>query len=117
MKLLSIFAVSWFVSLTAISAFAQAAKYPPPLVESMMSKNAAIAFAKSAPSNATETTIEPMPATLETQFALSALPPAMRDQATVYLLDPKKGYQLYRKGNERCDLSCRAHCLGTGQLS
>ncbi len=98
MKLLSIFAVSWFVSLTAISAFAQAAKYPPPLVESMMSKNAAIAFAKSAPSNATETTIEPMPATLETQFALSALPPAMRDQATVYLLDPKKGYQLYRKG-------------------
>jgi hypothetical protein len=47
---------------------------------------------------ATETTIEQMPAKLETQFAQSALPPAMRDQATVYLLDPKKGYQLSRQG-------------------
>jgi hypothetical protein len=50
------------------------------------------------PIQATETTIEQMPAKLETQFALSALPPAMRDQATVYLLDPKKGYQLSRQG-------------------
>jgi hypothetical protein len=45
-----------------------------------------------------ETTIEQMPPKLETQFALSALPPAVRDQATVYLLDPKKGYQLSRQG-------------------
>ena len=45
-----------------------------------------------------ETTIEQMPAKLETQLALSALPPAMRDQATVYLLDPKKGYRLSRQG-------------------
>ena len=43
-------------------------------------------------------TVEPMPAELETQFALSALPPALRDQATVYLLDPEKGYQLSRQG-------------------
>jgi len=49
-------------------------------------------------SQATETTIEQMPAKLETQFALSALPPALRDSATVYLLDPKKGYQLSRQG-------------------
>jgi hypothetical protein len=42
-------------------------------------------------SQATETTIAPMPAELETRFALSALPPALRDKATVYLLDPKKG--------------------------
>src|ERR1700687_3881102 len=97
MKLLSVFAVSWFVSLTAISAFAQAAKYPPP-GEYMTSKDAEIALAKSAPSQATETTIEQMPATLETQFALSALPPALRGQATVYLLDPRKGYQLSRQG-------------------
>jgi len=48
-----------------------------------------------------ETTIEQMPAKLETQLALSALPPAMRDQATVYLLDPKKGYQLSRQGTRR----------------
>ena len=39
-----------------------------------------------------------MPAKLETQFALSALPPALRGQATVYLLDPEKGYQLSRQG-------------------
>ncbi len=50
------------------------------------------------PGQATETTIEQMPAKLETQFALSALPPALRDQATVYLLDPKTGYQLSRQG-------------------
>jgi hypothetical protein len=46
----------------------------------------------------TGTTIEQMPAKLETHFALSALPPAMRDQATVYLLDPNKGYRLSRQG-------------------
>src|SRR5260370_31036029 len=45
-----------------------------------------------------ETTIEQMPPKLETQYALSALPPAMRDQATVYLLDPKSSYQLTRQG-------------------
>jgi hypothetical protein len=46
-----------------------------------------------------DTTIEQLPHNLETKFALSALPPAMRDQATVYLLDPKKGYQLSRQGS------------------
>jgi hypothetical protein len=50
------------------------------------------------PSQAVETTVEQMPADLETQFALSALHAAMRNQATVYLLDPKKGYQLFRQG-------------------
>jgi len=44
------------------------------------------------------TALEQMPDKLETQFALSALPPAMREQATVYLLDPKKGYRLSRQG-------------------
>ncbi len=50
------------------------------------------------PCQATETTIEQMPAKLETQFALSAVPAALREQATVYLLDPKSGYQLSRQG-------------------
>ena len=50
------------------------------------------------PGQATETTIEQMPAKLETQFALSAVPPGLRDRATVYLLDPKKGYHLSRQG-------------------
>jgi hypothetical protein len=47
---------------------------------------------------ATDTTIEQMPAKLETQFALSAAPPGLRDKATVHLLDPRKGYQLSRHG-------------------
>jgi len=47
---------------------------------------------------AADTTIEQMPAKLEAQYALSALPLAMRDHGTVYLLDPKKGYRLSRQG-------------------
>src|SRR5882672_2658976 len=58
-----------------------------------------IGVGRSASSQTTETTIERMPAKLETQFALSALPPALRDQAIVLLLDPKKGYQLARQGS------------------
>ena len=50
------------------------------------------------PAQATETTIEPMSAKLETRFALSAVPPGLRDRATVYLLDPRKGYHLSRQG-------------------
>lgn len=44
------------------------------------------------------TTLDAMPAELETRFALSALPPALRDGATVYRLDPAAGYQLARQG-------------------
>lgn len=57
-----------------------------------------IAAISARPVQATETTLERMPAKLETRFALSALPPAMRGEATVYLLDPEKGYQLSRQG-------------------
>jgi hypothetical protein len=49
-------------------------------------------------SEAPGTVIEPMPVELETRFALSALPPALRDEATLYLLDPATGYQLSRQG-------------------
>ena len=42
--------------------------------------------------------LEKMPESLETRFALSALPPHLRDGATIYLLDPAKGYVLNRKG-------------------
>jgi hypothetical protein len=48
--------------------------------------------------HSTGTTIEQMPASLETRFALSAMPSALRDQASVYLLDPRNGYQLSRQG-------------------
>lgn len=47
---------------------------------------------------AAEPTLERMPAQLETRFALSALPPALRDKASVYLLDPGKGYELSKQG-------------------
>ena len=43
--------------------------------------------------------LERMPESLEARFALSAAPPHLRDAATVYLLDPAKGYVLNRKGS------------------
>jgi len=42
--------------------------------------------------------IEPLPRDLEIQLALSALPPHLRDNATVYLLNPDKGFEVARKG-------------------
>src|SRR5579862_635709 len=42
--------------------------------------------------------LEKMPVDLETDYALSALPPHLRSGATVYLLDPQKGYYIGRKG-------------------
>lgn len=43
--------------------------------------------------------LEKMPVDLETDFALSALPPHLRDAATVYLLDPEKGFFVARQGS------------------
>jgi len=43
--------------------------------------------------------LEKMPVALETDFALSALPPQLRPGATIYLLDPNKGYYIARKGS------------------
>jgi hypothetical protein len=42
--------------------------------------------------------IEPLPRDLEIQLALSALPPHLRDNATVYFLNPDKGFEVARKG-------------------
>jgi hypothetical protein len=42
--------------------------------------------------------IEPLPQDLEIQLALSALPPHLRDNATVYLLNPAQGFEVARKG-------------------
>jgi hypothetical protein len=42
--------------------------------------------------------LERMPEALESRYALSALPPHLRDGATVYLLNPEKGYVVSRKG-------------------
>ena len=42
--------------------------------------------------------VEPLPRDLEIQLALSALPPHLRDSATVYVLNPDKGFEVARKG-------------------
>jgi hypothetical protein len=44
--------------------------------------------------------LEKMPTSLEVRFALSALPPTLREKATVYVLDPVKGYVLERPGTD-----------------
>jgi hypothetical protein len=43
--------------------------------------------------------LDKMPVALETDYALSALPPHLRNNATVYLLDPEKGYYVARRGS------------------
>jgi hypothetical protein len=48
--------------------------------------------------------IERMPEALENRFALSAAPSHLRENATIYLLDPANGYGLSRRGTNgiRC---------------
>lgn len=45
------------------------------------------------------TPLDKMPPDLETALSLSALPPHLRAQATVYLLDPAKGFYMARRGS------------------
>ncbi|HEY1407113.1 MAG TPA: hypothetical protein VF857_10930, partial [Spirochaetota bacterium] len=42
--------------------------------------------------------IDPLQKDLEIQLALSALPPHLRDKATVYIQNPDKGFEVARKG-------------------
>src|SRR6266566_5405010 len=44
--------------------------------------------------------IEPLPRDLEIQLALSALPPHLRDNATVYVLSPDMGFEVARTGDD-----------------
>ena len=46
----------------------------------------------------TDSQLEKMPVDLERDYALSALPPHLRKEATVYLLDPAKGYYIEKNG-------------------
>jgi hypothetical protein len=48
--------------------------------------------------NPADTKLEKMPVDLERDYALSSLPPHLRNDATVYLLDPAKGYYMAKKG-------------------
>jgi hypothetical protein len=51
-----------------------------------------------AQSQASPLKVEKMPEPLEARFALSAAPPDLREKATVYILDPTKGYALSHQG-------------------
>src|SRR5581483_5787715 len=42
--------------------------------------------------------VDALPRDLEIQLALSALPPHLRDNATVYVLNPDKGFEIARQG-------------------
>src|SRR5215470_3191086 len=48
--------------------------------------------------NTTLVPLNKMPRDLEVRYALSALPPHLRADATTYVLDPDKGYELNHKG-------------------
>jgi hypothetical protein len=48
--------------------------------------------------NSKASKVERLPRDLEIQLALSALPPHLRDSATVYVLNPDKGFEVARKG-------------------
>src|SRR6266568_2095677 len=56
------------------------------------------AGAQTKPTSGGENKIEPLPRDLEIQLALSALPSRLRDNATVYVLNPAKGFEVARKG-------------------
>src|SRR5467141_4793964 len=56
------------------------------------------ASAQNKPAASGANKLEPLPRDLEIQLALSALPPHLRDSATVYVLNPDKGFEAARKG-------------------
>ena len=47
---------------------------------------------------ADDAVLEPLPRSLEVNLALSAVPPHLRADATIFILDPKKGYAVERQG-------------------
>jgi hypothetical protein len=73
------------------------------LLLAFCSTGAHLALAQAQPNEKTVTNIrgplEKMPVSLEVSLALSALPPTFREKASVYVLDPAKGYILERAGS------------------
>jgi hypothetical protein len=57
-----------------------------------------LSFTVTAQINQGDNKIDPLPKDLEIELALSALPPHLRDSATVYVLNPQKGFEVARKG-------------------
>lgn len=63
-----------------------------------------VATAQQSSNNKNRSSLVALPRDLETKLALSALPPYLRADATVFLLIPSKGYELGQKGTN--DLTC-----------
>lgn len=59
---------------------------------------AGLLFSVIASAESRQNRIEPLPRDLEIQVALSALPAHLRDNATVYVLNPSKGFEVARTG-------------------
>lgn len=58
----------------------------------------AVLVSSSAPSASADDLVQ-LPRDLEIELALSALPAALQDEATIYVRDPKKGFVLHRQGS------------------
>jgi hypothetical protein len=56
------------------------------------------ASAQNKPTDMGTNKLDPLPRDLEIQLALSALPQRLRDNATVYVLNPAQGFEVARKG-------------------
>ena len=65
---------------------------------------------------ARDTSLTPMPEALETRYALSALPPALRDAASVHVLDPATGYRLARRGTSGLECLVQRTAWEHGEL-
>jgi hypothetical protein len=65
---------------------------------------ATVGSAQQSSVGASANSLEPLPRDLETKLALSALPPYLRADATLYVLDPTRGYVMARKGTN--DFTC-----------
>jgi hypothetical protein len=65
-----------------------------------MALSVLFSFSASAQNRQTSETssVDPLPRDLEIQLALSALPRHLRDNATVYVLNPAKGFEVAQKG-------------------
>ena len=75
---------------------------------------AALATAPAA--QARDTSLTPMPEALETRYALSALPPALRDAASVHVLDPATGYRIARRGSSGLECLVQRTAWEHGEL-
>ena len=62
------------------------------------------------------TALTPMPETLEVRYALSALPAALRDAATVHVLDPATGYRVARRGTSGLECLVQRTAWEHGEL-